>query len=354
MKKSLIAMLIVVGLSGCASDPKHYDLDTTSNVGFDAESAYSDLTLVGKSNVVKDQLTTEFVQLQITKGANTITAANALANEFGVRFVEWDEHLNPYSYRQPRNQLVSLNTNDPQAAFLQLFDNTNLLAVYDDVKNTVTIRPFGMSNAGQGQADFVFTPMFEYAELEKETSLLKNAMVGKVYEYHYYKGFNVRETVNAWAKKAGANGIIWRLQTPSEVEFTKARFEKDGIELSAEPIENIGKLVVKQQQNMGSYLGIKVMYEKESKLVIVHSMEDDSNIRSFDVQKTTLKSNLQRLAQSYGYSIEYSANDYYIKTPYITAVNDYIKRSVQHVAQQYPLSVEVIESTKIIQIRDAN
>jgi hypothetical protein len=352
MKKSLIAMLIVAGLSGCASGPKEYDVDTTSNSGLEAENAYSDLTLAVEADVETDRPTTEFVQLQITKGANTITAANALANELGVRFVEWDEHLNPYSYRQPRNQLVSLNVNDPQTAFLQLFDNTNLLAVYDDSENTVMIRPFGMTNAGQGQADFVFTPMFEFAELEKETSLRKNAMVGKVYEYHYYKDYGVRETINAWAKKAGANGIIWRLQTPSEVEFSKARFEKDGIELSADPIENIGKLIVKQQQSTGSNLGIKALYEKQSRLLIIHSLEDDSNIRSFNVEQTSLKANLSRLARSYGYTVEYDAQDYRIKTPYITVVNDYIKRSVQHVAQQYPVNIEVIESTKIIQIRD--
>lgn len=296
----------------------------------------------------------EFAKINVVAGTQTLTAANKLADELGVEFVEWTNELNPYEFYQLRSRRVRLNFEDPQAAFLELFDRSGLLPVYEKSQNTVTVYPYSMTQ--RLTTPHIFTPKFDRSErqqeqfkAEHEAELVK---AKKLIEYNYYKDFTVQETVNAWAKHANYAGVVWFLDSATYGNFLSEKLKKSDFNVGPTPISVMNNFIDDEKVRQSrTNLPLSLVYEASTKKLIIHSMAQNEIVKSFDVKPTSLKENITEIGKFYGYTVTYDAPNYQIQTPYSTVLSRFIKRSVDAVAQQYPVVIEVIESSKNIIVK---
>ena len=360
LKKGLV-ILGILSISACSTSEKlelDSDKNNSTNSVIESSSLKVDNALPNSEEKYNHTINKaeypkiSFEQLRITKGTNTLTAANYLADEFGINYVEWDSSLNPYSFSQPRNQLLDINRENPQLSFLQLFDKSGLLALYKAEENTVYIHPFSMSLSDQGSGSFVFSPMFKEAIDEENLSHYKNKNITKVIKFNYYDGYSIRETISAWAKESNIASVIWLLQNDEHVDFVDEMVETDGSVIDVTPVNIMTKFIESKRKEDAPALTINLYHETATNRIVIHPFDSSQPLITFKVNRTTVKENLLSMAKLYGYDLQYDARDYIIKTPYITALTNYIPRSVNHLIQQYPLESEIIESTKIIKIKD--
>ncbi|MDF9399144.1 hypothetical protein [Vibrio sp. 1180_3] len=344
MKK--LALLYLVGgiLTGCAT--------TTSTDSKNEEVANTNTPLIGES-IPMEFPTVEFAQLRVLAGSQTLTAANKLADELGIEFVEWTQELNPYEYQQLRSKRINLNFSDPQSAFLELFDRSGLLPIYDEKNNAVTIYPFSLNE--RLQQPHIFTPKFDRSEaqrkeIEKANDLELVKKQGAL-EYHYYKDFSVKDTIDAWANHANFDGVVWYFKDTAHENFLLQKIPKTDFVVGGTPMSVITKFINEELIRQNSHVTVTAVHEVTTNKLILHPFSKNEVVRSFDVEATTTRLNLARIASFYGYTLEYKAKDYQIFTPYTTVLTQYAKSSMETVIQQYPLDIEVIDSTKRIIVR---
>lgn len=299
----------------------------------------------------------EYAKLSVVTGTQTLTAVNKLADHLGVEFVEWTKELNPYEYHQLRSKRIKLNYEDPQAAFLELFDRSGLLPVYDRKLNTVTIYPYSLSE--RVGAPYVFTPKFDRSKQQEETfrrerdaKLVKSK---KLTEYHFYKEFTVQETVNAWAKHANYAGVVWYLPTSIYKDFLTSHLEKSDYCVGLTPLDTINTFINEEKVRQSQpELSLSFVYEATTNRLIVHSLNTNEVVKSFDINATSLKDNIERIAKFYNYEVSYQAPNYAVKTPYTTVLTRFVKNSIDTVIQQYPVDVQVIDASKQIIVNKEN
>ncbi|WP_199438328.1 hypothetical protein [Vibrio owensii] len=291
--------------------------------------------------------------IKIRAGSQTLLTANTLADSLGVEFVEWNYALNPYDYTHKRNVLVDLHYKDPQRSFLKLFQGSGLLPYYDEKLNTVHIHPYSMGAKKVNQPT-IFTPLFEQAQKHVEASIQseKERLSKGWFKYFGYEGYTVKSTVNAWAQHAGYSSVIWFIQKPFQQQFLNSELVKDDFYVGAQPFDAIESFIDSEIERQKKGFELSVNYEADTNRLIIHPYRDDEQIKSFEIEATSVESNLERLAEFYGYDLEYLATDYRVPTPYITVLGDYLSTSLSVVLDGYPLKVEMIESTKIIKVRD--
>ncbi|MFC5079648.1 hypothetical protein VTH8203_00831 [Vibrio thalassae] len=342
-----IAALFALGalLSGCTTTPINTAVnEDTHDVVPPMES---------ESEQLKSYPTVEFAQLRVTSGSQTLTAANKLADKLGIEFVEWTQELNPYVYYQLRSKRINLNFEDPQAAFLELFDRSGLLPIYDKRDNSVTVYPFSLNQ--RIQQPHVFTPKFDRSERQREDIELANAKESvtahKALEYHFYKGYTVKDTIDAWANHANYSGVIWYFDDKATANFLNDTIQKNDFVIEQSPVKVITKFIKEEKERQSSSVSVTAVYEASTNKLILHPFSRGEIVRSFDIEPTTTRQNLSRIANFYGYTLDYQAPDYKIQTPYSTVLTQYTKASIQSVIQQYPLDIEVIDSSKRIIVR---
>lgn len=341
MKSNLSAIALTLVITGCQSAPEVL-IDATPPEINDVAREYPQVT---------------FAKLSVPAGAQTLTAANKLADELGVEFVEWATELNPYEYHQLRSKRVNLNFEEPQKAFLELFDRSGLLAHFDEATNAVTIYPFSMES--RVAAPHIFTPKFERSA--KQTAQIieahedKLVSQRKVIEYHYYEGYTVQETINAWAKQANYSGVVWYLNDQPDIEFTQAVLPKTDSNIGQSSLVVMNNFLTDEaeRQSMASQ-PLTLVVDASKNLLIVHPFARTEIVRAFEIEPSSVKYNLQNIAQFYGYDLDYRAQDYGIPTSYITVLSSFVEKSVKTVVQQYPLDIEVVDSTKKIIVRGKN
>lgn len=343
MKRLLLAIAIT-SITGCASNKEIPLTENQKNLWVDTVS----------SQVALDYPTVEKEQLEVVSGTQSITVANALADRLGVEYIEWSPNLNPYTYKQTRNQLITLDYMNPQRSFLELFANSGLLPLYDNVDRTITIHPYSLQNSDDLNQPFVFTPMFDRSiEERKEVLAMQKERLSKTWlKYHYYKNYTIQETVNAWANQSSIGSVVWYLQDKQEVSFVTSKLAKDDYEIGQKPIEVINKFLKTELKRQNENLRVSAYLEKGTNRLVIHPLISSENIMTFDVEASDVRSNLTRIAKVYGYELEWQATNYKVRTPYVTVLTDFVERSIERTIQQYPLSIEVIESTKVIKIKD--
>ncbi len=293
----------------------------------------------------------EFAKLNVVQGSQTLTAANKLADELGIEFVEWAKELNPYDYYQLRSKRITLDFDNPQSAYLELFDRSGLLPIYQASTNTVTIYPFSLNE--RVSAPHIFTPQFarsqaQQKQLQKqyETDLARN---NKVLEYHYYQGFTVKDTIDAWAEHANLNGVIWFLDDPVYSRFLNAKLQKSDFNVGSTPMEVMTKFIEDEKRRQSqSGLNVSLVVEQSSNKLIVHPYSRKEIVKSFEIQPGSVRHNLSRIADFYDYTLKYRGANFEVPTGYTTVLTSFVRNSVQAVVNQYPISIEVVDSTKEI------
>lgn len=343
MKRIIISLSILFAV-GCASNnatqPTKEQLNTTV------------VSTVANNDTHYPPIEKE--QLEVNSGTQTITVANALADRLGVEYIEWSPSLNPYSYKQARNQLITIDYRNPQRSFLELFANSGLLPLYDNVDRTITVYPYSLQNSDDLNKPFVFTPMFDRSIEEKKQVLAmqKERLAKQWLKYHYYKSFTIQETINAWAGQASIKSVVWYLQDQANVDFVTSKLPKDDYEIGQTPLDVINKFLKSELKRQNQSIRITATLEKGTNRLVIHPYLASENIMTFEMSATDVKSNLQRLAKFYNYKLEYNASNYKVPTAYITVLTDFVQRSIEKTVQQYPLDIEVIESTKVIKVKD--
>ncbi|MGR5296801.1 hypothetical protein ACPV5U_24305 [Vibrio mediterranei] len=351
MNRLGLILLLSVAIAGCqsASTVEPTDkLKTNTN----AEDIMQPV-LSSKERETALYPTIEYSQIRIASGSQTLTAANKLADELGVEFVEWARDLNPYQYYQHRSKRINLNFADPQGAFLSLFDRSGLLPVYDQSINTVTVFPFSLDS--QVNQPHIFTPQFDRSKKQREEIERDNSqnLAGKnrAIEYHYYKGFTVKQTVDAWAKHANFKSVVWYFNEPTYLSFLDNEIQKNDFTVGRSPLDVISKFLESEKKRQNRDLLITATLETQSNRLILHPFSSSEIVRSFEVRPTSTKHNLVNIAKFYGYDLDYRAKDYQIPTGYITILSQYTEKSIEEVIQQYPLKIEVVDSVRKIIVR---
>ncbi|MGR5347511.1 hypothetical protein [Vibrio mediterranei] len=291
--------------------------------------------------------------MEIKSGSQMLLTANSLADKLGVEFVEWHYSLNPYEFSHLRNLLVDINYWDPQASFLALFSRTGLLPFYDAKQNTVFVHPHSMGESLVNQAT-VFTPLFEQAQQEVEIARQreKERLAKDWHKYFYYEGYSIKSTVNAWAKHAGMSSVVWFVQDLHQKRFLDSKLTKNDFQVGLLPEDAIESLVQSELTRQKKPFLLSVTREHATNRLIIHPYLPTENVVSFDIEPTSVRANLSRMAEQYGYELEYLATDYRVPTPYVTVIGDYLEKAFKVVIDGYPLDLEVIESTKILKVRD--
>lgn len=349
MKQLGLILLLGVAITGCQSTtPVELDNQTETN----AENT----SLLMSANIEQERAsypTIEYAQIRIAAGSQTLTAANKLADELGVEFVEWSRELNPYQFYQHRSKRIKLDFSDPQGAFLSLFDRSGLLPVYDQTINTVTIFPFSLDS--QVNQPHIFTPQFDRSKRQREEIERANEQIlvsqNRAIEYHYYKGFTVKETVDAWAKHASFKSVVWYFNEATYLTFLDDEIKKNDFTVGRSPLDVIGKFIESEKVRQNRDLLITATLEAQTNRLILHPFSPKEIVRTFDVRPTSTKHNLLNIAKFYGYELDYRAQDYQIPTGYITVLSQYTEKSIEEVIQQYPLELEVVDSAKKIIVR---
>jgi hypothetical protein len=282
-----------------------------------------------------------------------VTASNHLADALGVEFVEWTKELNPYDFHLVRNTTIKLTYDDPQKAFLALFDRSGLLPVYDEFHNTVTIYPYSMNQ--RINTPHIFTPKFTRSQIQKEEvqrqykeDLAKNR---KALEYNYYRGYSVRETLSAWTEHAGYNGAIYYFNTRPHKNFLASKLETNDSSIAASDIGVMTEFIRDELDRQNLSLPISITKDAPTNKLIFHPFSTKEKVTAYEVQTTTVKDNLRQMADHYGYRLIYKATDYRIDTGFTTVLTNYIKPSIEAFLTQYPLRVETVESSKELVIR---
>lgn len=291
--------------------------------------------------------------MKIRSGSQILLTANTLADRLGVEFVEWNYALNPYEYGHQRNVLVDLHYQDPQRSFLKLFQGTGLLPYYDEKQNTVHIHPYAIGAKNVNQPT-IFTPLFEQAQkhVEQSRQSEKERLAKDWFKYFGYQGYTLKNTVNAWAQHAGYSSVVWFVQKPHQQQFLNSKLVKDDFYVGAKPFNVISNFIDSELERQKKGFDLSVNFEPDTNRLIIHPYRKDEQIKSFEIEATSVESNLERIADFYGYDLEYLATDYRVPTPYITVMGDYLSTAMGVVLDGYPLKVETIESTKIIKVRD--
>lgn len=343
MKRIILSVLAVM-LAGC-----------TSSKQIQPNAAQLTPTVVNTKQLSANPYpVVEKEQLEVQSGTQTITVANALADRLGVEYIEWSPSLNPYSYKQTRNQLITLDYRNPQNSFLELFSNSGLLALYDNIDRTVTIHPYSLQDSDSINKPFVFTPMFDRSiEERKQVLAMQKERLSKQWlKYHYYRGYTIQETVNAWAANASIKSVVWFLQSDAEVAFVQSTLPKDDYEIGKLPIDVIQKFLRSQLERQNSSLRITATLEKGTGRLVIHPLIKTESLKTFDMRSTSVKENMNRIAKIYDYKLDWKAVDYKVPTPYVTVLTSFVQRSISQAFQQYPYEIEVVDSTKIIKVRD--
>lgn len=295
----------------------------------------------------------EYTTLMVPRGSQTITAANKLADELGIEFVEWDNRLNPYAYKQQRSENIRLNFDDPQSSFLQLFERSGLLPLYKSDINTITIYPFSAKELIDKPT--IFTPMFTRSAIQRDriqTERTKQiAAEEHWHQYYYYRGFTIKDTIDAWAKHAGYSSVVWYVNDPRTTQFLFNKVDKEDSCIGKQPIDVIRKFITDQKNiHLDNDIVLSAVVEPKTNRLLMIPYAENEAVQSFNVEATNVKSNLKRAAQTYGYTILYNATNYDVPIPYVTVLSRFVHTSISDLIQQYPLDIEVIDSSKIIKI----
>lgn len=294
-----------------------------------------------------------YPKLRVNQDSQMVTASNRLADALGVEFVEWAKEINPYDYYQVRNTTVRLDYENPQAAFLDLFDRSGLLPIYDEFTNTITIYPYSMDQ--RVNKPHIFTPKFTRSEIQKDEveraykeTLAKEK---KALEFNYYRGFSVRETLSAWAEYSGYSGVVYYFDSRPHRLFFESNLTKSDHSIASNNIEVMHVFIAEEQERQATDLKISITVDKATNKLVFHPFEQGEELKTYEVKKTTVKDNLRQVADSYGYDLVYKATDYRIQAGFTTVLTNYIKPSVKSLVSQYPLDVEAVESSKELIIR---
>ncbi|MGR5448586.1 hypothetical protein ACP3V3_02135 [Vibrio sp. PNB22_3_1] len=311
------------------------------------------VNLLDDVTVTYPAVATDF--LRIHSGSQVLLTANTLADKLGVEFVEWNYALNPYEFSHQRNLLVDLHYKDPQRSFIKLFRGTGLLPYYDSDLNTVHVYPYELGTR-IANVPTIFTPMFEHAQRRVVESMQsereREAQLGDWFKYFSYDGYSIRETVNAWAHHAGMSSVVWFIRDPQRRSFIDADLVMDDFYVGATPLDAMKELVSSELIRRQRNFDLTLTFEPENNRLIVHPYRPEETIQSFEILPTSVRHNLIRLADYYGYELEYLATDYRVLTGYVSVVGDYLGTAIDAVSDGYPIHVEVVESTKQIKVRD--
>ncbi|ENM5835022.1 hypothetical protein NTH44_003113 [Vibrio metoecus] len=352
MKLKYFTAMLAILLSGCQSVPiPPKDVDKEPTVEVFKQNISADMS----EKRAYPQVT--YAKMSVPVGAQTLTAANKLADELGVEFVEWTRELNPYEYFQLRSKRISLDYDNPQNSFIELFDRSGLLAHYDRTTNAVTIYPFSMDM--RVTTPHIFTPKFERSEKQSlainanhQSDLVK---LNKAIEYHYYAGYSVKETINAWANQAGHKGVIWYLNDTRHIQFANSIIEKSDSTIAPTPLAVMSSFLKDEMERKNrTESPLSLSLDQSKQILIVHTFAVNEMVKAFDIEATTVKVNLQKVANFYGYTLDYRTTDYAVPTPYTTVLSSFVEQSIKTIISQYPLNIEVIDSTKRIIVRGKN
>lgn len=328
----LISMAL---LAGCESTPM-------PPIGIDP---IEDKTINGYPDIT-------YPKLSVLQDSQMVMASNNLADAIGVEFVEWSKDLNPYDHYAVRNMTIRLTYEDPQVAFLDLFDRSGLLPVFDKGTNTVNILPYSFND--RLNVPHIFTPKFKRSRQQKEavyrTYQEDLAKQKKAVEYNYYKGYTVRETLSAWAEHSGYDGSIYFFKSRPHREFFNSLLVKNDSTIARNNIEVMKEFIADELDRQNVNIPISVTKDEATNKVIFHPFSKGEKVEAFEVHTTTVKDNLRRIADHFGYRLVYQATDYRIDTEFTTVLTNYIKPTVDAL-HQYPLSVDPVESSKELIIR---
>ncbi|WP_122053599.1 hypothetical protein [Vibrio sp. Evd11] len=334
--KRIAPLISLIAITGCATQP-------LPPIGIDP---IEEITVVDYPEIT-------YPKLSVIQDSQMVTASNNLADAVGVEFVEWAKELNPYDYYAVRNMTIRLTYEDPQIAFLDLFDRSGLLPVYDDFTNTVNVYPYSLDQ--RIALPHIFTPKFKRSTLQKEKvkrsykeGLAKN---NKAVEYNFYKDYTVRETLSAWAEHSGYNGAIYFFNTRPHREFFASKLVKSDSSIGRNNVDVMKEFIGYEMDRQSLNIPISITKDKATNKIIFHPFDSSEQVRAFEVKTTTVKDNLRRVADQYDYELIYNATDYRIDAGFSTVLTNYIKPSVKAFLSQYPLSIEVVESSKQLVIR---
>lgn len=340
MRQKFIALCLGVALTGCQNTPQAIDNTNTLEMPRAVpEREYPSIVLA---------------KMRVPAGVQTLTAANKLADQLGIEYVEWAPELNPYDYYQIRAKRVSLDTENPQKAFLDLFDRSGLLPYFDHSNNTVTVYPYSLEE--RVKTPHIFSPKFDRVDkqvasvIDEHEDDLVNQRRAK--EYHYYAGFSIRETINAWAEHASYNGVIWYLQEDKHIKFAQHQLIQNDSSIGATPLDIMNRFLNEEARIKGRTKSpFTLVVDSATNKLVVHPFGRSEPVKVFDIEASSIRRNLKSIADFYGYELDYRTKDYAVKTPYTTVLTSFVESSVKIVAQQYPLDIEVVDSTKQIIVR---
>ncbi len=346
MKRTILGAVLVALVAGCA----HIDDNSAKGNAASWEEVPSDYVNLF-SPIDYPAITSDF--MKVNRGSQLLLTANNLADKVGVDFVEWNYALNPYEFVHIKNKLVDIDYQDPQSSFIDLFEGSGLLPYYDSRRNTIQVHPYSMEPRKINQST-VFTPLFEQISMHVEGSKQseKERLSKDWQKYSYYEGYSIKSTVNAWAKHAGFDSVVWFVQDPRHKSFLESKLKSNDFEVGATPRHAIANLIDSELERQHLPYVITVTHMVPQNRLVVHPYAATESIKTFEVTASSTKANLAKLANEYGYDLEYLANDYRVATPYITVIGDYLDKSIEVILDGYPLDVEVIESTNIIKVRN--
>ncbi|MCY9872988.1 lipoprotein [Vibrio barjaei] len=345
MKKPLILGLVAAAvLSGCSSH--RYE---------QVASAKSDLVL--NTNLLKEINYPDVKKrvFAVKEGASLLSVSNVLAHKLGVDYVEWSAQVNPYRYQYKTDRLITLDHRNPQMSFLEAFEGIGLLPYYDEARQRVTVHPYSANQALVNQPH-VFTPRFEEIKGQvaaaEHSKKVREQKLNDWAKYDYYKGYTVKETVEAWAKHSGYNSVVWFLEGPQHYNFLHQILPSNNFHIGLDGEAIIQSFLESELERFGQSIMVNAFYEKETGRLVVHPFEADAEVETFDVHATSAKANLERLGPKIGYDVEFLAQDYVVGTPYITVVSDYHEQTVESIMSGFPLNFELVEASKVIRVRD--
>ncbi|ANO35337.1 hypothetical protein A6E01_19175 (plasmid) [Vibrio breoganii] len=348
MRITLMAGVVALMLSGCSTTALY---DFESFPVFKGEASSEEHADVPLAVNLYPQVEKEF--FEVSSGALTVLAANMLADKLGVEFVEWHHSLNPYEFTQRRHQVFDLEYENPQAGFLALFDRSGLLPFYDSKTNTVFVHPYSMQLSNVNQST-VFTPLFDQARAGRKDveDARKARLAASWLKYNYYEGYTLHQTISAWSKHAGYSSLVWYLPREKYADLLDYQFAESDYEVGRNSLHAIQNLIRTSLQETESDLLVSAHHEEDTNRLIIHPYHSTERLVTFEVEPTSVKSNLLRMADFYGYTLEYLATDYAVTVPYVTVLSRFMGESVGVVAEGYPVSIQTIESSKVIRVRN--
>lgn len=222
------------------------------------------------NSISTDNIQKNIINYKVPKDTQVQLVASDLAIEVGIDGVEWNNKLNPWSYKTLRTRTIDLSSTDKQRAYLALFSDTGLLARYDQDRNRVFVEPYKTKI----KKTHNFEPSFTSAEINANNLSLNfdGLLSEENKEYFLYNNETLKDSLSKWAEDAGYMNVNWDITNPKQISIlTKLNranitvIERSPIHAIKAVLEKINNTKIAAPINMDVDETTKTLYFNDSK-----------------------------------------------------------------------------------------